>query len=368
MKPFVRTCTDDEYFDTLVREAPYIEGWHTNTETLEDIEWLDRDLLEKSKGFLHKHRFAFSASTGIFALFGISFKNISTAFMQSGTLTTSSEKTLKRTLKHVTHFVEWFNRGVTDGWVYDDIQKIKKMHTFLSKSMKPYKPPPEDTIPDRESHQRFKAAVEHDIGELKYENAFDHINKYNPDIYFSQFDMVMIQADLLTAYSYPAIHLVEDEEGFDGFLHHWAVIGRLLGIHDRFNLALHPSKELYIRINENMIATMLTMDLQLSRLLEVHLNGVSTYFHSPGSPATVLYIICRYGFPNFRGTELWKLMSLKDKITVLVSQGFGATFIYTNWMKKVVRYTVPKIAAKVSGHFHKLSREDKMKLPLELAV
>ena len=125
MKPFI-PCSDEEYFHRLVTEAPYIEGWHTNTETIEDIEWLDRDLLEKSKVFLYRHRYTIAASTGITAAFGVPFKNITLPFMQTGTISMSSEKTVKRTVKHVTHFVEWFTRGAADDWVYNDIQNIKK--------------------------------------------------------------------------------------------------------------------------------------------------------------------------------------------------------------------------------------------------
>ena len=369
MKPYVRTCTDDEYFDALVKEAPYIEGWHTNTESVADIEWLDRGLLEKSKDFMFKHRFVLSASTGIAAAYGISYKPISLAFMQSGTLTASSEKTVKRTVKHVTHFVEWFTRGCTSDWVYDDIQKIKKMHTFLSKTIKPYTPPPDETLPNWEEHKKFKDAVEHDFGEMNLENKFDHLNKYNPDIYFSQFDMVMIQADLLAGFSYPHIHLVDEKESFDGFIHHWAVIGRLLGIHDRFNLALHPSKELYARIHNNMLATMLQMDLPLSRLMESHLKGVTFYFHAPCSAASVLYLMS-WGteLPGFKGNELWKLMNWKDKIGFYFFASLKRPVECSTWMKNIIRSVGPAIAARVSGHFHKLSKEDKMKLPIEFVI
>jgi hypothetical protein len=176
MKPYV-PCSDEEYFQRLIKEAPHIEGWHSNTETLEDIEWLNRDLLAKSKPFFQKHRLVLSASTGIAALFGIPFKNISLPFMQTGTLSASSVKTVKRTVKHVTHFVEWFSRGVTEDWVYNDIQKIKKMHAFLAKNIKHYEPPADELVPDYEKHLKFKEAVEKDVGELKLENAFAEINR-----------------------------------------------------------------------------------------------------------------------------------------------------------------------------------------------
>src|SRR5437870_5629254 len=102
---------------------------------------------------------------------------------------------------------------------------------------------------------------------------------------------------------YPAEDgIVEDKAGLEGFVHHWAVVGRLLGIEDRFNLALHPSRSLYMRIQRNLFACFLTMDLPLSCILESHLLGIAAYFHGPPSPAAILYIMASHaGLPNFKG-------------------------------------------------------------------
>ena len=227
--------------------------------------------------------------------------------------------------------------------------------------------PADDTIPNRDQHQKFKDAVEKDFGEMNLENAFAHINKYNPEIHFSQFDMVIIQLDLLAGFIKPDTHGIEDEdEGLQGFVHHWAVVGRLLGIQDPFNLALHPSRD--CRILRNVMSCMLSMDLTLSSHLESHLEGISAYFHSPGSAATNLYVFTSQVHRGFKGTHLYKLMSWKDKVAVGVLCGMFKLMTYSHWMKILVRNGGTQLYAITSTKFHKLSREDRLKLPAELIV
>jgi hypothetical protein len=367
MKPFV-PCSDQEYFHRLVTEAPYIEGWHSNSETFEDITWLDRDLLQRSSAFFHKHRLSLAASTGINALFGIPFKNITLPFMQTGTISSSAEKTVKRTVKHVTHFVEWFTEGAGDLKTYNDIQKIKKMHIYLSKNIKPYRPPVDETVPNQKVHQEFLDAAKADYGEMCLENAFGSISRYDPKIYFSQFDMVIIQLDLIGAFFQPEKHGIEDEGGLEGFLHHWAVVGRLLGIHDRFNLALHPSVDLCNRILQNLMALIPAMDLTLSTLFEAHLTGISLYFHFPASPPAVLYAFSSVALPGFKGAHLMKLMSWFDKLAVTIFLGTFRLMHASNAAKTLVRNAGVRICALTSSRYHKLSREDKLKLPAELII
>jgi hypothetical protein len=360
MKTYV-PCTDEEYWERLIKEAPYIEGWHSNTETLDDIEWLDLPLLEKSKDFFHKHRFTLAASTGIVALFGIPMKNVSLPFIQTATLSPNPVKTAKRTVKHVTHFVEWFTDGVANPRTYNDIQNIK-----------PYTPPADETIPDREIHQQFLDAVSADFIEMNFENSFSHISRYDPEIYLSQFDMVMIQLDLIAGYILPEFHTIakrEAEEAMEGYLHHWAVIGRLLGIHDRYNLALNKvSRELCLRIARNVLALTPTMDLMLSTLMEAHCSAISAYCRVPLSPAGGLYALLSMYFPEFKGHNLYQLTSWWDRIIMGGIKGIFALALASDLAKGIVRKTVVKAFGIVSPGFHKLSREDRLKLPIEVMV
>ena len=365
MKPFV-PCSDDEYFSRLVTKAPYVEGWHTNTETLEDIEWLNLPLLEKSKGFLAKHRHVLAASAAVVALYGVPFKNLSLPFIHTSTLSPDAGKTVRRTVKHVAHFVEWFTHGAADERVYKDIGKIKRMHAYLARSMKqkPFVPFPDVDIPDVEEKQKFREAVKLDFKELKLENAFEHINRYNPEIYLSQFDMVMIQLDFVAAYMFPELHLIGDEEGLEGLLHHWAVIGRLLGIQDEFNLALHPSKELYFRILRNLMPCMLTMDLTFTHLLETYLEGTALYFHLPVTAPGLLYFINAVAFPEFKGTNLRKLMTVKDKFFSAAASGIMNLMFYSNKVKGMGRFLGTAFYSATSSGYHTLKRGDNYKFPL----
>jgi len=365
MVPYV-PCSEEEYFQRFIKEAPYVDGWHLNNETLETIDWLDRDLLDKSKAFFHKHRHLLAASSGIVAAFGVGVKSVSIPFMYSGTLSNNTNKTLRRTVKHITHFVEWFSRGTLDGYVYKDIQKIKKMHHLLATTIKPYEPPADETIPDIERTRSFRTALIKDIKEMGFENAFEKVNTYNPPVYLSQFDMVIIQLDFLAPLYDPGAHLIDngDDEGVAAVVHHWAVVGRLLGIEDRFNLALHASKDLIYRMASNTIACSLTLDLSLARLLEAHLEGITNYFRLPLSSAGMFYVLAAQLIPDFKGENLFELMSLKEKILAYGSSFFMTALRRVNVLKTVTRNVGVSWYAKSSMMYHKLLKEDRMKLPI----
>jgi hypothetical protein len=193
------------------------------------------------------------------------------------------------------------------------------------------------------------------------------ISRYNPDIQLSQFDMVIIQLDLLCGFVQPSTHGIGDKEELEGYVHHWAVVGRLLGIEDRFNIALHPSRDLHNRILWNLMSCMLTMDLTLSALFEAHLEGVALYFHIPGpsAPATVLYCLLSRAHPDFKGNNLYALMGWKDVVSSGVLSGIFKLLDYSDFMKGFIRSTGTLICSRASTGYHKLSREDKLKLPAE---
>jgi len=358
--------TDEEFFTSLVNEAPLVPGWHTNTERWEDIPWLDRTLLAETAGFRQKHAKLFAASSTIVIGLGLQLKSTFQPFLQTGTLSDDSHKIVLRSVKHASHFIQWFTRGAQDEAVYQDLQKIKRTHAHLSKTIRPYTSSPDDVLsPELKEEMRiWRDAISADFEDYASDRAFAEINHYNPAVPVNQFDMVIIQLDFMVPFVLPELHGIEEGKvgtrEFAGFFHHWAIMFRLLGVEDRFNLALHPSKPLVYRIMRNLFGEFLSMDLKQCQILEVYLEACTEYLKFPMSGKAFLILIASQihsqlkDGQDFKGTEIRKLLSIKDKVTLSVVGGGLKMLKFSMWIKEAFVWIAPKLYTIVSEKYHKL--------------
>jgi len=112
----------------------------------------------------------------------------------------------------------------------------------------------------------------------------------------------------------------ETEEGIAGYLHMYAAIARLLGLEDRFNLALHPDKILSREIFDLIgISSLATTDERVVCLQKTQMDGMSAHF-------PFLFRLKGWNYFNLElqvgrmeffnnGSLLWNDMNWRDKFS-----------------------------------------------------
>jgi len=156
-------------------------------------------------------------------------------------------------------FLSTFNTTM-NGWLlsgfdnhfFKEIQRVRKMHKlFANPKVKPTIPPEGLQLP-----VDYSVLVQMIKEDLKYVDTSEYpsdLISWHPAKYFTQFDVALVQFGMFAPFLlYPnklgLYTTFEDDEGLRGYFHMWAVIGRMIGLEDRFNLALYPDRNLYMDI------------------------------------------------------------------------------------------------------------------------
>jgi len=163
-------------------------------------------------------------------------------------------------------------------------------------------------IKDRESKEKLMAALRKDMKVCQdvFEISPD-LNTFTPTVYLSQLDMAMV---LYTTYAFPFMFHdycgVSDLRGMNGFIHFWALIGRLSGIQDRFNPALYPDRDMHFKIFQNLVIPSIK-DININ-VIDVSCNYVKA-LEKIGVPVSVnalFYGVLSKIIPGFKGENLYQ--------------------------------------------------------------
>lgn len=164
-------------------------------------------------------------------------------------------------------------------------------------------------------------AIHGDLTSLEIPDAPTHLLTWDPPLQFSQFDVAMTQFGFFgLVYLFPEVMGVGYEELMDGFLHSWAIIGRLLGLEDRFNLALYCGKdrakgmELCAKLNLNIgMASFKSTDERVICLQYAMMDGLKRRLPWLSLKGWIYYGL-KEEREDFNGTQIWDLMSFWDKV------------------------------------------------------
>ncbi|CAG7829010.1 unnamed protein product [Allacma fusca] len=113
-----------------------------------------------------------------------------------------------------------------------------------------------------------------------------------------------------------------DDTGIQGFVHNWAVFGRLLGIEDRHNLAIHfltmnqeCKRKVFVTIFEKIfLPNLKNLDVTTMYVWDGLVKGFRPYIKGMRLKAMVYYLMV-YGADVKEPLKLRGLMSWKDKLS-----------------------------------------------------
>lgn len=282
--------------------------------TVSEIAWANVALLKEGVKYGVKNLFSMMLANTAALMYGFSVKPESVVLLRSGKFHTP-EKSRNRYLSTGRRIGSWFRYDLSDpnSIAFQQIKAVRKLHTFYSKSNIPF-PSLEEMgyTPDKKI---LVDAVKKDLAFFDIPEAPMHLLGWEPPLQFSQFDVALTQfAFIGLVYLFPESLGISDSKFLDGFFHFWAVVGRMLGLEDRFNLALHRDKELFMKIHNNVgLASLKTIDERVVCLQYALMKGLSNQVLIPLTLKGWMFL----GFqdiPGYEGTEFWKLMDWRDKL------------------------------------------------------
>jgi len=311
-KPFVPDI--DGYYDRLLKEAPYIPGDKMDLISVSEIPWADKALLKQGLQFWMRNVYALILAGTSALMFGFSVKPESVVLLRTKKFNTP-ESSFLRYISTGRRIASWFRFDITDdnGDAIKNIKVVRKMHRYYAKSKTPL--PTLSDLGYNPELRKLMEAIRTDLKDLEIPNAPTHLLSWDPPLQISQLDMALTQFGFLVfVFLFPDTLGVADRHLMDGYIHYWAVLGRLLGLEDRFNLALHPDKKIFQQIYDHFgMYSLKTTDERVICMQESLMEGLSMRL-----PFLRLKSWYYYGLTETQknvcdGKEVWKLMNLRDK-------------------------------------------------------
>ena len=170
--------------------------------------------------------------------------------------------------------------------------------------------------PLTELQTKVLEAIQKETEHVDMSVAPDWILLDDPEIPLSQFPMSAGQAGFMGTVVYtPEKFGMTDTNGVDGYVHQWAIIGRHLGIEDRFNWALHYKKNgkdtaFTEMIDKLVLPSVKTIDEAGIIMWQAMIDGITDYLFIFRFLPVVKFTLNTVGL---EGTYMDPLMDWKDR-------------------------------------------------------
>ena len=320
----VPSMTPSDFYERLIREAPLTPGDNGEEINPEKIEWFNPELLKEGQEFISRNYCAQALALSGSLIFGTCFKSVTTVLLRTGGFSTTA-KSFVRHVETEIHVDRWQTENIMDSGSkgFQDLQYVRQLHLHALRMCE--RIPLEltdDRIQDKEEKLKIVEALKKDLECLDTSQSPSELLTYYPKVFFSQFDFAMVLYGMYAViFMFPKLLGIRDQRGMGGFVHFWALVGRLLGVQDRFNPALCPDRDLHIKIFHNiMLASLKDLDVIMLDLSEIY-TQVLAKVGLPMSFKAILYAgLNTEAVPEFKGENLYQLMSWWDIVCVKVIQ------------------------------------------------
>ncbi|OXA57694.1 uncharacterized protein LOC110846176 [Folsomia candida] len=316
----VGRTTHSKFFQELLQEGSVTDG---NSPTLiepHEIPWIDYDLLAKGREFV-KQNYAVVLTTMMLAdTIGFISKQIASTVFKSFYPNNICGGRFLSTFR--TTMCQWllsdFSSGANSEFV-QAIQRVRKLHKILGRpAVKPIVPP--EGIQYPAEYKELLACIREDMKSVDTTDYPSHLISWTPSMYFTQLDVTLVAFGMYAPFIvYPnkvgLYTTFQEDEGLRGYVHIWAVIGKMLGVQDRYNLALHPDRDLYMEIVTKLGKPGLKMaDESVIFSIEKMIEGlVNTTI--PYSLTAKSLIFQAMELADIKGEKVWGMMNWHDKWT-----------------------------------------------------
>jgi len=328
----------DELFRRIVYEAPLIPGDVDTPCEYGDIPWADENLMREGQQFVRDNRFAVSLAHIAALLYGFSFKPLTSVLLRTGGFGLGDQT--KSMLRHVEtglHVNKWYSADPVE--MYKDVQIVRKLHLRALRTSQKTPVPLWNEVPNMDEKLKIMEALEKDLDDcVPTGEAPQERFNYEPPIFFSQYDMLMTQFGFIfMMILFPKTIGVRHTQGIGGFLHMWAVLGKLLGIQDQYNLALNPNRDLCLKLFYQLgMASLKDMDYTILHLQQTYIDAITPVFKFMTlKSAFYAGLIAKEALPNFKTDHFYKILSWKDWIYAKMAQIFNFLIYHSDLARNI---------------------------------
>ena len=340
----------EEFYQYFINESPYVAGDSGEVCESSYIEWLNPQLIQEGKDFIKRNSFSISLAHIGALLYGFSFKSLTSVLLRTGGFGVGdSAKSMMRHLETGIHVEKWYETDFlgSTSEAFKDIQYVRKLHfNALRRSERTPVKLVEDILGNEDKLQIIDA-INKDLNSCcDTTDSPKHLFTYHPKLFFSQYDMAMTQWGFFSIiFLFPSSLGVRDTRGMEGFLHTWAVIGRMLGIEDRFNLALHPNRDLHLKLFYKLgMGNMKDMDVTILTLQQTYADALSRMMIFTTLKASFYFgLQTKEALPNCTGENLYALMTWRDKLSYKYMQATIFLVYHVDFVRKFMNFSFDRL-------------------------
>lgn len=299
--------------------------------TAESIPWLDKELIQRGVDVFNKNYFGIYLASFYSGIELFSIKSVASVLLSTGTVKTR-EKSMTRILRTALHFKSWATAGTSifdpSSEAYRAIHSVRFKHYAASHAVKNRTTVAVEYLDKKVLEPPYKtnwrelrqlaAAVRADLRFVNTSEAPMHLLNWDTTVSVGQFDLGLVQFILLS-------HVVMTPREFGiyaanhtdtpAFVHSSAVVGRILGIEDRFNIALNLPLDEYDRFYRNIVvASLKDIDETIVHAMDIVLKSISDEFVAPHTFRLKcwLYHCLKISVRGFEGKNILPLINWED--------------------------------------------------------
>lgn len=348
MENLKREQAERDFYTRLVTQAPFIPGNSEDLVTFGEIDWINDDLVKESITF-HKRFFAHEILAMMVAVvFGFAVKPSSAVVLKSRSGRLEKNEFYEKHLSTVQRIIKFFNFKKNPDQAYGEILTIRKLHRDAAiTKFETGQSITADLKTDEPWKTLVVKAIKKDLDFVDTSEAPEHLLQWEAhEEPMSQFDMVTNQASFwIFMWMFPRFSGIKKRETeMRGVIHVWGIFGRLLGIQDKFNVCLAKPEEavdLFEKLFKNVfLSSLKSIDESVVTIQDTFVTAwadrlpirLITY-------KALMYFVLRQ-VKDFKGTELWKLMTWRDKVCVRFLQIFFFFMRHSWWFRTAVNLIV----------------------------
>ena len=311
-----------DFYKSFAYESPLSEGDHgisfekVSVDNNSDLN--DPELVAQGREFTRRNYLPVVLSHFVMMMYALASRYGRVVIYHTGESLTR-RKARRRDLSTIVRIMKWLEGDMVSSDNNNsgpkDLKIVRKIHQLAAKNH--FKRPKPELPPLTELQSKVLEAIRKETEHIDLSVAPDWILRDDPEIPLSQFPMSTGQWGFMgLLVLMPEMYGMTDKKGVDGYVHQWSIIGRHLGIEDRFNWGLHYKKTGDVTafrecLEKVILPTIKTIDEAGIIMWQAMIDGVRGYVILFRFLAVVKFTLVCSGL---KGDSIDKLMSWKDKL------------------------------------------------------
>jgi len=315
--------SEKEFYEHLGTQGKLTSGDSGECVDIKKVPWFNEKLFLEGIAFAKRNIFSIFFNLVMMLFFGYLYKPMANHLLKSGHFTKPAEA-LKRIVRTGRALRDWFDPKIkyqdSQGW--KTFQRVRKLHLYYIETAKSKAVPCLTQLDCSKKTIELTQLIKSQMEQIRTENTtitnYTYISILDSDVPGNQFEMALTQlaAIQMLVLSPEAVGLSKKDcdKGLEGYIHVWAVIGKMLGMEDRFNICLfnRPSI-LQHHVKEWFIPLLQEVDEYSVLLQEATIEASGMVVPFLFNFKSIWLHMIHEVLPHARVNIIWNSMTLGDK-------------------------------------------------------